>query len=117
MPPDGIGQMTRSPAVTLLGPFILKLLLADGWPWHADVVQHIGRAGWVGEGGLCKAGASPPNGLLRPSRGREAVADAVLVEDIGGIGRGVAELVAELLDGGAHAIGVVRAPAPPHLAQ
>ena len=56
-------------------------------------------------------------GILSPTRGREAVADAVLVEDIGGVGGGVAELVAELLDDGAHAIGVVRAPAPPHLSE
>ena len=56
-------------------------------------------------------------GLLSPSRGREAVADAVLVEDIGGIGGVVAELVAELFDDGAHAIGVVRASVPPHLSE
>ena len=35
-----------------------------------------------------------PRTTLSPARGREAVADAVVVEDVGGVGGGVAEVSA-----------------------
>ena len=47
-----------------------------------------------------------------PPGGRDGVADVVLIEDVGRVGRVVAELVAELLHGGTQAIDVVRAPTP-----
>ena len=56
-------------------------------------------------------------GSLRLARRSEAVADAVVGEDVGGVGRVVAELLSELLDGGADAVGVVRAAPSPHVAQ
>ena len=55
-----------------------------------------------------------PGSLLRLVH---AVADAALVEDVGRLGRVVAELVAEVLDDGAQAIGVAGVQPAPHLAQ
>ena len=76
-----------------------------------------GRRGRLGVTGGTTARFHTPGGLLRLARRRHAVADAVLGKDVGWRGGVVAELCAELLDDGAHAIGVVRAAAPPHLAQ
>ena len=76
-----------------------------------------GCRGRLGVTGGTTARFHTPGGLLRLARRRHAVADPVLGKDVGWRGGGVAELVAELLDDGAHAIGVVRAAAPPHLAQ
>ena len=76
-----------------------------------------GCRGRLGVTGGTTARFHTPGGLLRFARRRHAVADPVLGKDVGWRGGGVAELCAELLHDGAHAIGVVRAAAPPHLAQ
>ncbi len=51
----------------------------------------------------------------RRVRGRAAVADPALGEDVGGRGSVVAEFSPELLHDGAHASGVSQVPVPPHL--
>ena len=71
-----------------------------------------GRPGWSHHVHLRSLVRRRPAGHHR-SRPREAVADAVHVEDVGRVGGLVAELLAELLHGGADAFGVAGAPAPP----
>ena len=54
---------------------------------------------------------------LPVARVRHAVADAVLVEDVGGFVGGVAELAAEPPDRGSHAVGVAGLAPAPHLTE